>query len=611
MLLPNDKPFHHGLFIPLPEMGPDLKPIYGDLTAGNIVGDERALEKAVSEHSHPDDVEDRRQDDDDADEDWKGQGPWGQHGGRPAGRTEGRRDGLDTVFERVMAHRVMVTIKTIVSLGFVGLCLYILCKGWLDNKNTFFKSIPGWGVGIMFCIIGFYLIAILEGLEVCVVQFKALTCDYFRDSHPRAYYIMKRIKTGSNVDYFIQGRQVMMTFSVFFASHFTAFDSTWEDWPDPPHGRMSNGFKTAFLQYSLAGLIITVFVCQIPTQLICSRVPVTMMNLFFNPVLTETALFIEWIGLTTATKLVAAFWLQTLFKDPPVPNGVVSHHGVDHRQSENRRFHPIVEYFRLFLRACFVLWVLFCLYLVCSGFVSNQGEFLTNVPGVARGAIYFAVAFYIVSMCEALQIGIVKCYGVDCSWFKDSHPGAYKIMNLCKRGNNLNRFLVGRQLLVTAGAFLASNLNAFGTWDRFQYTDTKYPSGFQTVMIQYSVAGAFVTVLLAQLVPRIVAAGAPIAVMNMPGNYWIVRVCHFIESSGIGEASNFIADCYLYFLTKTEPTPPMDLYRAASAGAGEKKVLHDHHYMFSYDSASMHESRVAPVPTVPGSGDAAATAADK
>jgi hypothetical protein len=70
-------------------------------------------------------------------------------------------------------------------------------------------------------------------------------------------------------------------------------------------------------------------------------------------------------------------------------------------------------------------------------------------PGVVHFFI-FAFCMTLVAYLEGLQVAILACEHLDPMPMREIYPRASKLMASVKRGNNVERFLVGRQFFTVS-----------------------------------------------------------------------------------------------------------------------------------------------------------------
>ena len=115
--------------------------------------------------------------------------------------------------------------------------------------------------------------------------------------------------------------------------------------------------------------------------------------------------------------------------------------------------------------------------------------------------------------------------------FRRSHPRAFRLHAMVKDGQNVQRFLVGRQFFVVFVVFLIAQLTTF------RNLDLGLPEWLHVSIIDTGLAGALFTLCFGQLVPQLVASTHPMLMMGFYGAYEATRLCITLEWLGICQAS--------------------------------------------------------------------------
>ena len=90
--------------------------------------------------------------------------------------------------------------------------------------------------------------------------------------------------------------------------------------------------------------------------------------------------------------------------------------------------------------------VLFSLAMVMGLIFTSQTKISSEAaPAVAFVVIWLAIIW--LTMIEGGQAAIVGLVPVNRELYKDSHPTAYKITAITNKGDNLDRYLLGRQFM--------------------------------------------------------------------------------------------------------------------------------------------------------------------
>eukprot|EP00485_Elphidium_margaritaceum_P005256 CAMPEP_0202700780 /NCGR_PEP_ID=MMETSP1385-20130828/13946_1 /ASSEMBLY_ACC=CAM_ASM_000861 /TAXON_ID=933848 /ORGANISM="Elphidium margaritaceum" /LENGTH=318 /DNA_ID=CAMNT_0049358045 /DNA_START=133 /DNA_END=1089 /DNA_ORIENTATION=+ len=139
------------------------------------------------------------------------------------------------------------------------------------------------------------------------------------------------------------------------------------------------------------------------------------------------------------------------------------------------------------------------------------------------------VALFILGVMEGVQIGVVELAHKDPNKYRKQYPRAANLLALENKGRNVERFLLGRQVLVVMTVFVAARITTFeGFWDEMHALSY---SGF---------LGVILVVVVAQLTPQVLAAAYPVEFLNMYGMKIAFRACLIVEATGLVHAVWFL-----------------------------------------------------------------------
>ena len=79
------------------------------------------------------------------------------------------------------------------------------------------------------------------------------------------------------------------------------------------------------------------------------------------------------------------------------------------------------------------------------------------MPGWAALILFVVILFWLGVM-EGLQVALVELKRVDPASYRHSHPHAYKLGQKAAKRDNVERFLMGRQMFVVFIVFFAAKL---------------------------------------------------------------------------------------------------------------------------------------------------------
>eukprot|EP00090_Calanus_glacialis_P034475 TRINITY_DN57_c0_g1_i1.p1 TRINITY_DN57_c0_g1~~TRINITY_DN57_c0_g1_i1.p1 ORF type:complete len:241 (-),score=63.54 TRINITY_DN57_c0_g1_i1:235-957(-) len=185
-------------------------------------------------------------------------------------------------------------------LRFVGsLCLLIFsgvvtCYAIWAQKTSMWKAVPGW-VSLIIFIMVLFLLGIMEGLQIALVELKRQEPESYKNSHPKAYRLGQYAMQGDNVERFLMGRQVFVVCCVFFAAKLTTI-----------HGNSESGFlfyvpdwvQALFLETGLLACVVVVIIAQLMPQIVASLYPTQFLELLVMRPAYWACIILETSGVT-------------------------------------------------------------------------------------------------------------------------------------------------------------------------------------------------------------------------------------------------------------------------------------------------------------------------
>lgn len=155
-------------------------------------------------------------------------------------------------------------------------------------------------------------------------------------------------------------------------------------------------------------------------------------------------------------------------------------------------------------------------------------------PALAYVCIWGAVIW--LSMVEGSQASLVGLPPVDRTLYKDSHPTSYKITSMVHKGDNLDRYLMGRQFMVLLVVFV-TNLSGGPSSSAKVF---RFPDAFQEVFLGSGFAMILMTANIGQLAAQVNASHCMIDYINNFFATFTIYTAMAIEFSGIMHASYLI-----------------------------------------------------------------------
>ena len=159
---------------------------------------------------------------------------------------------------------------------------------------------------------------------------------------------------------------------------------------------------------------------------------------------------------------------------------------------------------------------------------------LSHQAGAPISFVAMILSIMWLARVEGSQAPLVGLAAVDSSLYKDSHPWAYKISSIAHKGDNLDRFLMGRQFMVVILFFIIYMAGRPVDEDVETYTK------FSDFMIQSGVALIIVTTILGELYSQVSAANFMLDYCNNRFMLFTTYVCLIVEASGLLHVSYLI-----------------------------------------------------------------------
>jgi Silicon transporter len=150
----------------------------------------------------------------------------------------------------------------------------------------------------------------------------------------------------------------------------------------------------------------------------------------------------------------------------------------------------------------------------------------------AVSAIIFFVLMCFVGMMEGLQIALFAVVNMSAEELESKSSIAFKNYQLTFRGENLQVFLIGRQICVTICMFVIARITTLAVKVGEHPNIFGVSDGVQT-FFNTGLLGALITTIVASLAWRVIASSFPIAFLSNPLVYIIIRICLLLEASGI------------------------------------------------------------------------------
>jgi len=192
--------------------------------------------------------------------------------------------------------------------------------------------------------------------------------------------------------------------------------------------------------------------------------------------------------------------------------------------------------FSIFKYTYAVILLIFSLVLVMGLIFTRQTNLSSEVHPVLAVVVCWLCLIWL-SMVEGGQCSMVGLPPVNQELYKDSHPITYRICRLGHRGDNLDRYLMGRQFLVVFIVFFI-NLSAAPISADVNVFDL--PEWIVTIFLQTGVAMILFTAQIGQLAAQCSASHRMLDYINNYFMMFTLYVSLALEFSGLLHASYVI-----------------------------------------------------------------------
>jgi len=388
--------------------------------------------------------------------------------------------------------------------------------GLIGNKQTNLSSDAHPAAAYILLWAAISWLTMVEGGQASLVGLEPVDNQLYKESHPKAFKCTNITNNGDNLDKYLLGRQFMVVLVVFCVNISGGPIEGATLWSIP------NWVVDIMFQGGLAMIMLTCNVGQLMSQVNASLCMLDYTNNYFAILTLYVAMAIEFSGLLHASYLV-----QMLV------NALAGKKSNSKEQSRNS---SVFQKLFFFVRCLVSLAVLFfCIAVTMEALFSDRTTMWNGVPAWLA-VIIFVFLLCIVGMLEGMQIAFFAVAKIPASERGDS-IFAKKTCELLFRGEgyNMPAFMVGRQLCVVSCMFFVARV-----------TTVKIPDGANNVFdvsqglqefFNLGFLGALITTIVGSISWQLVAATFPIAFLSNPLTYILLRICLFLEGTGLCQAA--------------------------------------------------------------------------
>jgi len=400
----------------------------------------------------------------------------------------------------------------------------VLIMGLIGNKQTNLSSDAHPAAAYILLWAAIIWLTMVEGGQASLVGLEPVNNHIYKESHPKAFKCTNITNYGDNLDKYLLGRQFMVVLVVFCVNISGGPIDGATLWGIP------NWVVDIMFQGGLAMIMLTCNVGQLMSQVNASLCMLDYTNNYFALLTLYVALAIEFSGLLHASYLVQMF-----------VNALAGKKSKDESKSKKQSRNANIFQSMFFFVRCLISLAILCssLAVTMEALFDNKTTMWDGVPSWLA-VIIFLILLSIVGMLEGMQIAFFAVAKIPASERGDS-VFAKKTCELLFRGEgyNMPAFMVGRQLCVVSCMFFVARV-----------TTVSIPEGGSNIFnasqglqefFNLGFLGALITTIIGSISWQLVASAFPIAFLSNPLTYILLRICLFLEGTGLCQASWVLA----------------------------------------------------------------------
>jgi hypothetical protein len=182
--------------------------------------------------------------------------------------------------------------------------------------------------------------------------------------------------------------------------------------------------------------------------------------------------------------------------------------------------------------------MLFAFAVTLSAYFDGNTTMWEGIPTAVSVVVFFMLMCFI-GMLEGIQTALFAVLNLPEEELAQ-HPIAHKSCQLTFSSQNLQAFLIGRQICVTMCMFVVARITTLdievGINENIFVDSDGVQNFFNTGLL-----GAIITTIVASLAWRIIASSFPVAFLSNPLIYVIIRLCLLLEDYGLCSAAWVLA----------------------------------------------------------------------
>jgi hypothetical protein len=412
-------------------------------------------------------------------------------------------------------------VRVLASLVILSFALAVTIKAIIDGDSGIWEGIPPAASIVIFFVL-MCVVGLMEGMQIAAFALVKLPDEQLK-TYNFAYKSCQLMFSGQNFQAFLIGRQIFVATLMFIVAKIASLKM------DPTHGNIygvGDGFQN-FMNTGLLGAVILTIIGSLAWRIVASSFPVAFMSNPLIYIIIRITLLIEASGICSSAWVLAR-WHKLLVNYQP---DEVYLKGAPKQGAEPvTKRDKDVDITVTLVKYLYSLGLLiFCICIIMAVIFAKNTTVAKEIHPVFA---FFLFWFFIIwlAMMEGGQGALVGLQVVDPSKYAATHPRTAKNTKLAHWGDNMERFILGRQYLVVLIIFL---INQSGAPIDNKATVLNLPSSVTSIFLENSVANIIVTIIMGQLTSQVNAAVCMIDFLN---NYFMlltIYVSLFIEMTGL------------------------------------------------------------------------------
>lgn len=429
-------------------------------------------------------------------------------------------------------------LKYLYSMVLVILSSAIVMTLIFQNQTKLAQEVHPIAAFVVLCICLVWFCAV-EGGEGALVGLVPVPKSLYASTHPIADRCTTLAHAGNNLDRYLTGRQFIVYLLVFASNRCV----TPVNRNDAAVWGLPDAFQQIFVQTSLAMVLVTVIVGQLHSQVNASNCMLDFINNRFVLLTIYVSLALEATGICHAVYLLqhcftklSAQKVDRIAKNSEDSNDVETGVAATTATTMGEGSPPFTR--NLWQQVLFCGRVAFSVALLIFAFAVTltalfHGQTNTRLTPVVSVILFFGLMLML-GLLEGTQIAVFAVSRMpeeELSHYPKSVLRCVDVLLRRNNGQNVARFMIGRQILSTLLAFVLARVTTVNINDG---DDTVWgvPPRLQA-FFDTGLLGAIIVTLVASIAWKLLGSSFPVLYLSNPLVYVLIQLCLALEASGV------------------------------------------------------------------------------